>query len=94
MLTFTHKRDILLTVSKKHETERSDNLMVDYIKLNKAIDNSGIKKNSIASQLNIERRTLANKLSGKSEFTVSQLDGMQRILQLSHDDLIDIFFTK
>lgn len=68
--------------------------MVDFTRLNKAIDDSGIKKNAIANQLGIERKTLANKLNGKSEFTVSQLDGLRHILRLSWDDIHDIFFRE
>ena len=68
--------------------------MVDYTKLNDKIENSGIKRNVIANQLGITSKTLSNKLNDKSEFTISQITQISKVLHLSFFELKDIFFSK
>ena len=67
--------------------------MVDYTKLNDKIENSGIKRNVIANQLGITSKTLSNKLNDKSEFTISQITQISKVLHLSFFELKDIFLA-
>lgn len=59
--------------------------------LEQTIQNSGIKMSHIADQLGISRAGLNNKISGKSEFKVSELLQMQRLLNLDDATTRDIF---
>lgn len=59
--------------------------------LEQQIQNSGIKMSFIADSLGISRAGLNNKISGKSEFKVSELLQMQEILNLDDAMTRDIF---
>ena len=61
--------------------------------LNDIIDNSGLKKSYIARFLGITKASLYNKLSGKTEFSVSEANKLRILLHLSDRDMNDIFFS-
>lgn len=62
--------------------------------LRKKIDESGLKMIYIADQLGIHRVTLRDKLSGKTEFTVSEAGKLADILKLNRVEKDDIFFRR
>lgn len=68
--------------------------MVDFVKLKAAISDSGMTMIAISSKSGILRETLYNKLSGKGEFTVSEIEGLSRTLHLSVGQRNEIFFAK
>ena len=68
--------------------------MVDINKLRKAIDESGMTMVAVASKSGILRETLYNRLAGKGEFTVSEIEGLTTTLHLTVGQRNDIFFAK
>ena len=68
--------------------------MVDSNKLEKLIQQQGLKKGYVAERLGVSRGTFCALLSGKSEFKVSQIRVLCEILGI-HDDetLRSIFFA-
>lgn len=66
--------------------------MPDLGKLNRAIDEKGIKRRFIAGKMGISESTLSKKLNGKNEFTVSEANTLSAIIQLSRTERNDIFF--
>lgn len=47
----------------------------------------------LAKELGITPTTLSTRLSGKTEFSKSELDTVKRVYNLSNDEFIEIFFT-
>jgi transcriptional regulator with XRE-family HTH domain len=47
----------------------------------------GIKISLLAEFLGVSKQTLYNKLSGKSEFTASELNKLKTILELTEDEI-------
>jgi predicted transcriptional regulator len=68
--------------------------MVDFNKLKAAIDESGMTMVAISAKTGILRETLYNKLAGKSEFTVSEIEGLSDALNLTTGQRNSIFFAK
>lgn len=68
--------------------------MVDINKLRDVMDDSGMTVVAIASKSGILRETLYNRLAGKGEFTVSEIEGLTDALHLSVGQRNDIFFAK
>ena len=68
--------------------------MVDINKLKAVMDESGMTVISIASKSGILRETLYNRLAGKGEFTVSEIEGLTDALHLSTGQRNAIFFAK
>lgn len=66
--------------------------MIDLEKLRNLIDDSGLKMNFIASELNLSRESLYYKLEGKTEFKVSEVQKLTRVLNMSNDMRNIIFF--
>lgn len=58
------------------------------------IKESGLKKEFIARELDISLTTLNNKLSGRTEFLVTEARRLQILLKISDDDFMKIFFNK
>lgn len=67
---------------------------LNYLKLNEAIDNSGISITAIAEKMGVSRGSLYNKISGNTEFSVSEIVGFCNALRLTADERDAIFFTK
>lgn len=57
--------------------------------INKAIIESGLKKNFIAKQLGIKYDTLRKKLNGQTEFKVSEIIQLSKILNISMEVLLN-----
>ena len=68
--------------------------MIDEKLLREAIAESGIKTNHIASCLGHTVQTLGNKISGKTEFTVSEMQTICKLLNLTREKRDKIFFSK
>ena len=66
--------------------------MIDLEKLRNLIDDSGLKMNFIANELNLSRESLYHKLEGKTEFKVSEVQKLTRVLNMSNDMRNIIFF--
>ena len=62
--------------------------------LESAIKRSGFKKEYLAKELNITPQSLGNKISGRTEFTLSEVNRLVRLLNLGMREREDIFFTK
>lgn len=67
--------------------------MTDRNLLNERIKNKGIKKGAIAKELKKSYKTLSKKLAGTQDFTESEMRTLSRILQLSVEDRMAIFFA-
>lgn len=68
--------------------------MVDFEKLNCAIEKSGMKISAISDKIGVNRTTLYNKISGKTEFNASEIESISDVLRLSAKDRNEIFFAK
>lgn len=68
--------------------------MTNTFMLEKAIRESGIKRNAIMKQLNIKAySTLREKIENKYEFTASEIIKLCEILHLDNDQREVIFFA-
>lgn len=54
---------------------------------------AGISKEKIAKILDMNLSTLYRKLNGESDFTLTELKKLRRVLKLSKDDIDCIFFS-
>ena len=63
-------------------------------KLDSAIYESGLKLEAIAKKMGINRVSLWNKIQGRTEFKVSEITSLAKILNLSAEQRDDIFFGK
>lgn len=61
--------------------------------LKEKIEESGMTMVAIARKTGIKRETLYNKLSGKSEFTASEIVAVSKVLRLSVEEREAIFFA-
>lgn len=52
----------------------------------------GLKLGYVAKCVKMSRQCLHNKIYGSSEFTVSEINAMRDVLNLSTDELMRIFF--
>lgn len=67
---------------------------MDLNKLNRLIDESGYKKTYIADQLGLTLQGLINKLCGKYEFKVSEINKLADLLEITDaKELERIFFS-
>ncbi len=67
---------------------------MDYEKLKQKIDERGLKIRYIAEKLGISHEAMYNKVKGKSEFKVSEVAALAKILKLSDRDIRSIFFAR
>lgn len=61
--------------------------------LREKIDESGMTMVAISKKTGIKRETLYNKLSGKSEFTASEMVALSQVLRLTMEERDAIFFA-
>lgn len=57
------------------------------------IDESGMKVVAISEKSGMLRETLYNKLKGKGEFTASEITNLSKVLNLSRQEIFDIFLS-
>jgi len=60
--------------------------------LNAIIEESGMTKTFIAKKSNMTRQNLYNRLTNKSEFTISEVSNLSRTLGLTSKQKLEIFF--
>lgn len=65
--------------------------MTDLKKLEDAIKTCGIPVCTISERTRIDRKSLYNKLKGKSEFKASEMDALASVIGLSDKEKIEIF---
>ena len=66
--------------------------MVDTKELNRAMQDSGLKKSAVAGRLRITTQTLTRKPNGESEFNVSEAQELSDMLGFSASQRQRIFF--
>ena len=57
------------------------------------IKTAGIKKGTLCKEIDVTYRTLTRKLEGESDFTESEMQNLTRVLHLSVEDRMAIFFA-
>lgn len=55
---------------------------------------AGVGKEDLAKSLNVNLTTIYRKINGESDFTLSELKALKRVLNLSNDDVDRIFFSE
>lgn len=69
--------------------------MVNVNKLKGKIVELGYSVEKLAEEVNIDRSTMYRKMSGKGDgFTIKEVDKICKVLNLSREDAIAIFFTQ
>ncbi len=69
--------------------------MTNTEKLQQRIQQSGLKKSYIAKTLGINPKTLKNKITGRTEFTESEMNAMWKLLGITDPaEKIAIFFAQ
>ena len=66
--------------------------MVDYAALNKAIDDSGMKRNAVAGKLGLTPQSFSHKVNGVTEFKLSEVQSLCEILRINQTQRQNIFF--
>lgn len=66
---------------------------MDFEKLNKRIKKSGLKQEYIAEKLGISRQSLHKKLTGRSQFKQKEVFELSKLLYLSCEESMSIFFN-
>lgn len=61
--------------------------------LTEKIEQSGMKRKAIAEKMHLTPAGLANKLKGKRDFNSSEIKGIARVINLSGDEILSIFFA-
>ncbi len=68
--------------------------MINQAALMQAMQESGMKKYAVAGKMGIDPRSLDNKLTGKSEFKISEAEQLSDILHLTRSQRQQIFFAE
>ena len=66
---------------------------MDFEKLNKRIKKSGLKQEYIAEKLGISRQSLHKKFTGRSQFKQKEVFELSKLLYLSCEESMSIFFN-
>ncbi len=61
--------------------------------LKQRIETAGIKKGTLCQEIDVTYKTLSKKLEGTSDFTESEMQNLSRVLHLSVEDRMAIFFA-
>ena len=67
--------------------------MTNTAELERAISESGLRKNYICEQLGISVQAFRLKVTNKCAFKQNEIAGLKRLLNLSEDQINVIFFT-
>ncbi len=62
-------------------------------KLIRLISASGYKRSFIAQTLGISENSFRNKINGKAEFRVSEIEKLRDFLGISTEDFLEAFFS-
>lgn len=82
-----------LKSTKVLEKRKRRERMVNKDLLNKAIKDSGLRKDFIASELRISKQALSNKINGKNEFRGEECTTLRNLLHLDLNNFVEIFFA-
>lgn len=66
---------------------------MNYLELETVIKDSGMMKSKIADKVGISRQALYLKLNGEREFTQSEVFRLKKVLHLSDEQFLKIFFN-
>lgn len=69
-------------------------MFTDLQLLNDFIDKSGFRKSYIAQFMGVSKASLFNKLTGKTDLTISEVNRLRILLRLSESDIMNIFFDR
>ena len=69
-------------------------MFTDLKLLNDFIEKSGYRKSYIAQFMGVSKASLFNKLTGKTDLTVTEVNRLRILLRLSESDIMTIFFNK
>ena len=72
---------------------RRRDLMTNLDELKKVIKDSGIPITIISKRTHMDRRSLYNKINGKTEFKVSEMDSLSKVIGLNEKQKSEIFFA-
>lgn len=67
--------------------------MVDVQKLKGKIVEKGYKQDTLAPKIGMSRSTLNRKLKTGEDFTIGETNAIVKLLKLTQDEAIAIFFT-
>ena len=67
--------------------------MIKSEELKKAIRRGGYTLDTLSAQIGISRTALFNKIHGKSEFSISELDKIRLLLKMKTSESNKIFFA-
>lgn len=67
--------------------------MTDLVQLKKRIDDSGLKVSKIAEKMGISTTAYHNKVNGKVEFKSTEIKTLQEVLNLTGEDVLNIFLS-
>ena len=84
---------VILNTEIDNAIVKGEREMTNLKKLNKIIENRGLKKNHLAEQIGIMPSTLTFRLNGQSDFKVSEAAKLGEVLGLSPSEKIAIFFN-
>lgn len=68
--------------------------MIDKPLLKYEMDKKGFNQTTLAEKMDLNKKTLNNKINGVSEFDRDEILQIQTILELSNRVMMDIFFNK
>lgn len=68
--------------------------MIDKPLLKYEMDKKGFNQTTLANKMNLNAKTLNSKINGISEFDRNEILQIQKILELSNDVMMNIFFNK
>jgi len=66
--------------------------MIDTVRLVETIRARGLRLDFIAEKLNISRQTLSDKINGKKQFKLCEIQMLVKVLNLTPDEIDAIFF--
>ena len=67
--------------------------MINVNELKKAIDDSGLKLTFIAKKLNLSYQGFLNKMQGRYEFNLAEIQELSKVLNLTDERKKKIFFV-
>ena len=68
--------------------------MTNLDELKRVIKDSGIPITIISKKTHMDRRSLYNKINGKTEFKVSEMDSLSKVIGLNEKQKSEIFFAE
>ena len=58
------------------------------------MEQKGISKNDLATSIGVQYNAICSRLTGKVEFKLSELQTIKETLNLSDEQILDVFFKK